>query len=216
MRSDSSGAIKIFFGFLTVNLGLVTVGPFEAGFCYVLRLYSYEKNAFILHDYIKAAKDNLKRSVAVSLIDISVIFLMLCGYRFYTVTAGGVGISGVFRVLIVLCAVFFTIMHFYLYPMMVTVDLTVKQLYGNALRFAIGKLFPNLVVLILILGFSFLLFMNPLIGTVLAALIGFSFTGLGTTFYAFIGIDRYIIRKINPEGINIPDLGEDPIKILKR
>ena len=215
--ADGQIAQRIFIGFLCVSFSVVTVGPFQAGFAYVIRLYATEKNAFILHDYWKAARENLKVSLTVSVIDIVAVIFMMTGYHFYSVMQGTLGgLAVILRILILIIALFYLTMHFYLYPMMVTVDLGVKELYGNAARFAIGFPGPNMLMLLILFAFSFLIFSNTILGIVIAFVIGYSVNGLASGFYALRGIDRYVVRKINPEGIYAPDLGEDPIKILKK
>ena len=91
----------------------------------------------------------------------------------------------------------YAMMHLYIYPMMVTLDLNVKQLYGNAWRFAIGKFIPNLLIVALLVGFDVLIFyVSAYFGMIIISIIGYSLTGFFATFYAYPAIDRYIIQKV--------------------
>ena len=75
-------------------------------------------------------------------------------------------------------------------------DLTVKQLYTNALRFALGKFLPNLGILAIIVGFDYAMFLNPMVGIIGMLLIGFTFPNFLSTYYAYFGIDKYIVQKV--------------------
>jgi uncharacterized membrane protein YesL len=83
----------------------------------------------------------------------------------------------------------------YIYPMMVTFNLTIRQLYKNALSFAIMKLIPNLLILILcsalvIVSFYF----NPVIGYILFIFITMALISFITNFYVYPKLDKYMIQ----------------------
>ena len=189
-------AFRLFFGFTLVSMQFITLGPLHAGFVYVLRNYAREENAFIWSDFIKGIKDNWKRASIVTIIDLIIVFIVSYMYMFYSKTAEIGTLSVIFKVLLIAFGVIYAMIHIYLYPMMVTLDLTVKQLYSNAFRFAIARYLPNIVILIVIVAFSLLLFVNVLLGLFLICLAGYSLTGFLSTFYAYNAIDKYIIEKI--------------------
>ena len=80
------------------------------------------------------------------------------------------------KVIMIIFATIYAMMHIYIYPMMVTLDLTVKQLYGNALRLAVAKFLPNLGITAIIVAFNLLIFTNILVGLFIILLIGFALT----------------------------------------
>ncbi|MDD4297344.1 MAG: hypothetical protein PHC69_10395, partial [Ruminiclostridium sp.] len=91
-------------------------------------------------------------------------------------------------------------MSMYIYPMMVTFKLTIKQLYKNALIFAIMKFIPNLLILILctvliILPFCF----YPTIGYLLIFIITFALISYITNFYVYSKLDKYMIQQVENE-----------------
>lgn len=197
---DNAGldlSLRIFFGFILVVLQVVTTGPIQAGFIYVLRNYSREEHAFVWSDFIKGIKENWKRALAVSVIDMLVVFIVLYTYMFYNTNTDRVGVIGeASRAIIIIIAVVYAMMHMYIYPMMVTLDLTVKQIYSNSVKFAFGKLLPNLGILLLMLVISTLMFLNTVVGIGLMLIIGYSLLNFLSTFYAYYGIEKYIIKKI--------------------
>jgi uncharacterized membrane protein YesL len=95
--------------------------------------------------------------------------------------------------------ILFLMMHMYIYPMLVTFKLTVKQLYKNAFVFAIIKFFPNLGILLLCIILILASFYYTFIGVVLLVFITFSFIGLITNFYVYPSLQKYIIDKLESE-----------------
>lgn len=123
-------------------------GPATAGMTFIMRNYANEQHAWIFSDFKDAVKENWKQSLAVFLIDIIVFILFFVAIRVYS------GMDGIMRSLQYVIWVFgvvYTMMHFYIYPMMVTFRLSLKDLYRNALLFAIGALPSNVLALFLVL-----------------------------------------------------------------
>ena len=92
----------------------------------------------------------------------------------------------------------FMMMSMYIYPMMVTFNLSIKQLYKNALLFAIMKFIPNLLILIVcflvvIVPFYF----APFVGYILLIIITFGLVSYITNFYVYTKIDKYMIKRVN-------------------
>jgi len=87
-------------------------------------------------------------------------------------------------------------MSMYIYPMMVTFDLSIRQLYKNAFLFAIMKFFPNLLILVVIFALLFFSFYYPVIGYILFIFITMGLTSFITNFYVYSKIDKYMIQPI--------------------
>lgn len=124
------------------------MGPATAGITYVLRNFAREEHAWIWSDFKDALKSNFKQAIAVFAIDLVVFILFYFAITFYMQMPG---LIGALRYIIILVAVIFTMMHFYIYPLMVTFKLSLKDLYRNSLLFALGKLPSNLLVLAILL-----------------------------------------------------------------
>ena len=143
------------FVLLTVMMcvPMITTGPAQAGFTYILRNYSREEHAFIWGDFKDAAISNLKQSLIVSTINFLVTFLTLLSIRAYWILTdigqipGLLGLAGLAVMFMML--MLFACMNIYIYPLMVTFELTLKQLYKNSLIFAIIKFIPNMGILLL-------------------------------------------------------------------
>jgi len=183
---------------ILICLPLITVGPAQAGMTYVLRNYSREEHAFIWGDFIENAKKNFKQSMIVSVINTIITILVMVDIYIYMNIKTDTILLTVASSLIIVAFVIFIMMSMYIYPMMVTFNLSVKQLYKNALLFAIMKFIPNLLILIacflvVIVPFYF----APFVGYILLIVITFGLVSYITNFYVYSKIDKYMIRRVN-------------------
>jgi uncharacterized membrane protein YesL len=89
----------------------------------------------------------------------------------------------------------------YLYPMMVSYELSLKNLYKNAFLFSIGKFIPNLgvlfICLLLVVGpMAVVMFTGSAIALVIVyvyyLLLGFTLPGLVMNFFINPVIDKYL------------------------
>ena len=138
--------IRLIISYLFMTLW--GMGPATAGITYILRKFAREEHAWLWSDFKSSFKNNFKQSLIVFVIDI-VVFLLL--YTAFVVYSQMTGALSMLKYFIVVIAIIYTIMHFYIYPMMVTFDLKLKDLYRNALIFALGKLPSNLFILVILL-----------------------------------------------------------------
>lgn len=124
------------------------MGPVTCGYTYVLRNYSREEHAWMLSDFWQHTKENFKQSIVVWIVDVFAFVVIYFAYSFYSVQK-----SPVFylKYLIVCISLVYTFMHFYIYQMMITFKLSLKDLYRNSFLFALGKLPRNFLILALIL-----------------------------------------------------------------
>jgi len=183
---------------ILICLPLITVGPAQAGMTYVLRNYSREEHAFIWSDFIENAKNNFKQSMIVSVINTIVTILVMIDIYIYRNIQTNTMLLTIASALIIVAFLVFMMMSMYIYPMMVTFKLSVKQLYKNALIFAIMKFIPNLLILIVcflvvIVPFYF----APFVGYILLIIITFGLISYITNFFVYNKIDKYMIQRVN-------------------
>lgn len=208
------------FVLLTVMMcvPMITTGPAQAGFTYILRNYSREEHAFIWGDFKDAAISNLKQSLIVSTINFLVTFLTLLYIRAYWkwtdigLIPGLLGLAGLAVMFMML--MLFACMNIYIYPLMVTFELTLIQLYKNSLIFAIIKFIPNMGILLLnafivFLTFGLIIPFNPLVGFVPYIFLTLSLTGFITNFYAYPKLRKYILSRLDDDEDDEDDEYED-------
>ena len=196
--------VDLFMRFVLTYLFVILwgMGPATAGLTYVLRNFAREEHAWIWSDFKDALKSNFKQSAIVFFIDLVVFVLFYVAFAFYLQMSG---FLGAMRYVIVVIAIVYTMMHFYLYPMMVTFQLSLKDLYRNALLFAIGKLPSNLLILAILLlvhvgsvlmainfgGGYFMLILFVIL--LLEILILQSFSAFIVNFHAYPKMKKYMI-----------------------
>jgi uncharacterized membrane protein YesL len=199
--------LMVLFGALMIGLSMIIAGPVHAGIVYVLRNYAREEHAFIWSDFKDNAISNFKQSMVSSLISLAVTAIFIVNLYFYRQTEmiQQEMLRTILVTVIVLMYVIWCIMQMYLYPMMVTFKLTLKQMYRNSFYFAILKLPMNLLflllsVVIMLIVPAAMLFTNTGIAFIIAifwyVFIAFAFNLLMTTFFAYRGLDKYMLSKL--------------------
>ena len=195
---------RFILGSIVLCVPLITVGPVQAGYTYILRNYSREEHAFLWWDFKEHTLKNFKQSLIISVIDFFalILFGIIINFYFkYTTDNNTVTMIMMFaRTIIIFGFIVYLIMHMYIYPMLVTFKLSIKQLYKNALIFSMAKFLPNFGILLLctvliLLSFYF----NTFIGIVLFLFITVSTVGLITNFYVYPKLKKYMIDKVDAD-----------------
>ena len=203
MDSTSAVTMQLVLKFIVLVMlmcvPMVTVGPAQAGFTYVLRNYAREEPTFIWSDFKDNAKKNLKQSIIVSIIDFIVTFFMLWSIMAYLSLSSQNLFFTVGLVLTVLLFVIFVMMHIYIYPLMVTFDLSLKQLYKNAFIFAFMKLPLNFCICLLcafliLLSFGGIFAFSFVIGIIIYIFLTTALIGFITNFYAYPKLKKYMMK----------------------
>ena len=185
------------------TLPLVTFGFANTGITFITRNFVREKPVFVASDFFRTIGRNWKLALPVGIIQLVLTGLMIYSAMFYYWSEGQFGILLMAMVLVLLA--FFSVMHFYLYVMLVTFRFKFKKLYKNSLYLSflgwksnliiIGTLllvytlalslvmtlwYSNLIPVAIVVGFFFLLFLPP-------------FRHLLTQFYVFPVIKQFLI-----------------------
>ena len=187
---------------------LFAIGPFQAGFTYILKSFVKEEPVFLWTDFSTKARSNRKLGLQVGLINGIVGFLLILDAAAYLSvvsepTGAYAGIPPIllflFAAVVIFGFVLFFMMNLYIYPMIVTFHITLKQLYKNAFIFAFIRWLPNL----LILAADFLIIAVPLFlipGTMSFYVTGILFLfvtpaliGFTNNFYVYPVIKKYMI-----------------------
>lgn len=133
-------------------------GPATAGFVYILRSYIWEDPVFPVSDFFEHIKSNFRQSITVWIIDIAAFTVMCYAYFFYGSLAG---VLYYLKYVILVLAFFYTLLHLFIYHLLITYKLTIGKLYKNAALFALSSL-PWCVLTIAATAFIILIF--PAIG----------------------------------------------------
>ncbi len=185
--------LRLFLAALLTLMPVIAFGPVQAGFTYILRNYSREEHSFIWWDFKETFVKNFKQGMAITVIDFAVMYILGLAINFYAGQNGLIFTAA--TSFVSLSLVIFVIMHLYIYPMLVTVDLSIKNIYKNAFIFAILKFLPNLLFFILNIAIAYAAFFNVLIGCILYIFLLPSFIGLMNNFYVNPIIKKYVVTQ---------------------
>ncbi|MDD4188903.1 MAG: DUF624 domain-containing protein [Eubacteriales bacterium] len=185
--------IRFALGTFLLCVPVIAVGPAQSGLTYILRNYSNEEHAFIWMDFKDAAKKNLKQSLLISAIDFLIVIALCIAVNFYLRFPDGGTIMKIIAGFVIMAFILFMMMHIYIYPMLVTFNLKLKDIYKNALIFAVMKFIPNLGILaVCFLLSAAVFFLNTVAGFVFYILIAGSITGLIMNFYSNPVLVKYL------------------------
>ena len=185
------------------------MGPVTAGYTYILRNYSREEHAWLWSDFWQYTKENFKQAAIVWLIDAAAFVVLALAFMFYSNASGGMH----YLKYVITCFILvYTMMHFYIYPIMVTFKLSIKDIYRNSFLFALGKLPINLLVLLILvlihIGIPYYGIMGFGGGTApiywivffaLELLIFISMSGFMVNFSVYPSLKKYMITNTEDE-----------------
>lgn len=121
----------IFFLFC---IPVVTFGPALAAMTQVMRKFTIGEPIFVFHEFKTAFKKNFKQSFFLGIFDIALIVLIVYNINFYVAAfQGGQGSENKLMIALSLAMAFIIyMMHFYIYPQIVALDLKMPQIIKNS------------------------------------------------------------------------------------
>jgi uncharacterized membrane protein YesL len=169
-------------------------GPLVAGMTYVVRNFVTERHAFLFSDFLEQAKKNLAQSLAVSLLDTVAGYLLFLAIRVYLTRMQYESL--VFALpfaLAMVLALIFLFMNYYVFLMIVTVDLPLTGILKNALLFCVLGIAKNLFITVWggVLLFACLWYFPLTLFFIVP--IGFTTFTMITCFNAYPIMDKYIV-----------------------
>ncbi len=183
-------------------LPIITIGPATAGFTYVLRNYSEGKPVYLFSDFMEKCKENFKQGLFVFLLDAVLIFMMVFAYfswstpSFWMVNETTSLIPDWLRpaalVFVFVLLYIFISANFYIYPMMVSFRLTMKQLIRNSIILGVYKIGKNLLMILFTLAVFLILLATFPPSLAFAVLLPFSVCGLFTTMITFPELVKHV------------------------
>jgi len=170
------------------------IGPAMSGVAYILRNYANERPVFMLSDFWDAFKSNFKQSLVIFYLDMIVTGVSSVSFVWYFTNAGMSWAMMLPLALCIMIEIILMFMRFYTYLMVVTVDLSTRNIIKNAAIFSILGLKNNIITLffVLLIGLPIVLYL-PLTAVILAV-IGAVLIGFIVTFNSYPYLVRYIIE----------------------
>ncbi len=117
------------------------VGPVTAGFTYIIREYANDRPCWMVSDFFEKFKSNFKQGILLWIIDLAVFYVFTVAIRFYGQTG-----KMFFQYFILVVALIYVMMHTYIYQMMVTYKLSLKNILRNSFLLTMAKAPVNLLI----------------------------------------------------------------------
>lgn len=202
---------------------IAITGPFSAGITYVTRNWARDEHSFVWSDYWDAVKGNWKQALPVSIISALTPLILYFSFTFYGQMASQNILFMVPLCLVVIVCVIWKLSEMIIYTMMVTYELSLKNLLRNAILLTMARLPIALGVKLLtwavpIIGFLVIWFIPSvqiyamLILSLLYLLYLPAFNRLITSSYSNAQCERFLNPKIEGAPTNIglrPDDWDD-------
>lgn len=176
---------------------VVTIGPATAALTYVVRNYSKEQHSWVFSDFMEQFKLNFKQGLLFGILDIVIYCILIFCYFFYRRQSG---ILSGFAAFIVFMTIIYTMMRFYIYPMIVTFKLKASAIYKNAFIFATTNFFKNLYIIILCLIYLsicfyiiFLIVRVDILALIILPFFTSAFIGLLISVYTYPILKKHMI-----------------------
>ena len=200
-----------FWKFFQINLiyvlfclPIVTFGPATAAMTQLMRKFVIGEPIFVWHEFVIAFKKNFKKSFVLGAIDLALIAGFFFALNFYMSPfmadadiGDAIGSFGSQNLLLfgacIVVGFYVFIMHFYIYPQIVALDLSMKHIINNSLRLMIAGLKRNIVALFADIFLVFLMAMIFPYCVFLLPFIPLAWMCFINTFCAYPVIQKYII-----------------------
>lgn len=169
-------------------------GPVTAGFVYNLRNYAREEHTWMWSDFFEKTKENFKQGSLLFILDIFVFIGGLLSARFYLKMSLQSPVWMLPQVILFLVLLIYTLMHTYIYQLMVTFKLRFGQTLKNAFLMVIAKFPMNIILSFIVVAITcILVWISGSFWLLLVPFIYVSFCAFILHFYATHMIKRYFI-----------------------
>ncbi|MBR3791319.1 MAG: DUF624 domain-containing protein [Clostridia bacterium] len=190
----------------TITLG---TGPASSSMAYVMREFSKEQHVWLWHNFIKKMKENLKKEIAICMIDLLFICFSTIAFAFYLhqYLSSGSLIWFILSFVIAFSSLVFALMHFYIHQLIVTFENKLVEIFKNAFLLTLSTLFSCVLLAGFIIGVN--LYLNitiPALVIPLAFLVLISFFRFPVEFYV-----HSVIKKLIPIDENDTKTEEETI-----
>lgn len=181
-------------------------GPASAAYAYITRCFTAGDPVWVLSDGKDKFIENLKQGFIVIIIDALVLFFSMNAVVYYhsTFTATGSSLWLFLSYGTVTLLALYTMMHPYIYQLMITFEYSIGSIYKNAFLLTCMKLPMNFLLTVISAAVVLLLFnlLNPIAASILLGVFGLCFTRYIPEFYAIRVIERAMIKLTKIEYID--------------
>lgn len=200
-----SGSIIFYFSCFGAVM-MVTLfggGICSAGYNYVLRNYVRQENAYVFGDYFEQTKKNFGQALTVSVIDTVIVSMCLFSISYYFgLMRNGGGALYIFAfALLIFAVLLYATMHTYIWTIMITFKVSLKQLFKNSLMLALGTASKTVVYMLCVAAFTgvalTIFAYSPMVVGILFMVILTALFNLAGHIFSYPVIKKYMIENNN-------------------
>lgn len=213
INAENFGKMPLFvftgdiIGLALILISIFITGPATCGFTYVLRNMQRQEHTWIFSDFREHFAKNYKQGVVMSLVTVFVPTLLYVAYSFYTYSMPYImpesgTIALIAKYFIIIISAIFIMMQYYIYVMIVTFDMKLKDILKNAAIFTLAKLPLNIFISIILAIAIFASIWYFAVGVICAFIISLSLLGFLIVYSVYPTIDKSMIVTQLPEEDN--------------
>lgn len=188
---------------ILISAVLLTVlwgtGPVSCGYAYLMRNFAREEHVFLTSDFFEKIKENFKLGIIMLIADIAVLFTGTVSLRFYMqLYKNGQGFAKYIICILIIAAMFYTFMHYYVYEFAVTFENKALDTIKNSFIMAAASMPMNLFLTLFVSLVTYLAFgfFTPIAIVFLSLFFWISLMRFPIDFYAARVIKRKLINNI--------------------
>lgn len=118
--------------YLLLAIPSVIIGPATAAMMKIARNFSQERPCFVVHHFNEALKKNFKQGIIMGIIDVIFIMGFFVGIPIYKQWASQNSVMYIPYIICLVCMIMFFMMHFYIYLMICSTNLNMRQIIKNS------------------------------------------------------------------------------------
>ncbi len=178
---------------ISIFIPFMFIGPSVAGLTYVTRNFARQEPTFVWSDFRTNAKKNFRQAIITSIIMTLVSHSYITAVIYYFNAVANYLVVLLFAIIIGLLLM---IVSFYVFPIMVTFDMKLVDIFRNSILMTFMNLPKNLLVagVTVAINVMLILFAPPL-WMFLSVVFLFGWTSYTTNYVAWEAIDKYMMPK---------------------
>ena len=182
--------VFIWFGYNTFAQGMLAT---LKGAAFLTRYFARQRHVWIFSDFYEQVWVNFKKGFALFVVDSLLIYLSTVAFSMY----GQLALENKFMLVplgfMAICLLVYFMMHFYMYPIMVTFDLDMKYILKDSLLLTLAHLPWNLFITFIITAIPFVLYViNIPLTAIFMLVIGVAFLNFTVNFMVDPIIDKHL------------------------
>lgn len=134
--------------FILTALVILTIGLANTGMAYVLRNHAREEYVDMPADFFRAIKKNFLQALILGVLDCVFTVVVIYAVIYYNSFASGGFMMGICYFLSIFITFIWTVMHFYMYQLLVTFKLSIFKILKNSFIFSLLGLKRNILALL--------------------------------------------------------------------